>query len=203
MKFQSFPPALPLTIGRKVRLQPIDSVSRILRSTTTWILVIAVMLLFAGSVGAQTDEASKNGNAEEEESVAESFFYLEIPDSFREISVDERDINKWRKGTAELYLVTGDLIRESPEQLLDNLLESLKKNKHVEKVDVLELKGGMGLIYMEKAPENPERLKTRRLIAFTDKKILHLDFSAPAKDFDSYEADFAAVLKSFTLKPAP
>ena len=76
------------------------------------------------------------------------------------------------------------------------------KDKKLEEVRTLQIKGGKALLCKEKAPDDPGRLRAWRLLVITKKKMINLDFSAPAKDFDSFLPAFEGAVNSFKLKPS-
>ena len=65
----------------------------------------------------------------------------------------------------------------------------------------LQIKRGKALLCKEKAPDDPGRLRTWHLLVITKKKMINVDFSAPAKDFDSFIPAFEGAANSFKLKP--
>lgn len=129
-------------------------------------------------------------------------FDMKIPQGFQSEPVDEAGILKWKKDSAEIYLVVGDLYAESGEALIRELLSALEKNRQMAEVKPLKIKGGKGLLYKEKPPEDSGRLHSWHLIATTSNRVISVDFSAPSKDFQSFAHDFEEAVNSFKLKPS-
>ena len=129
-----------------------------------------------------------------------SFFTLKVPDGFQQDSAEEAGITRWKKGTAEIHLVVGDLFAESDDMLFDALHKSAERDKRLEGIATERLDHGRWLLYKEKAPDDPERLQMWRLVVITPKKVINVDFSAPGKDFGTHEQDFMNAIKSFAIK---
>ena len=85
--------------------------------------------------------------------------------------------------------------------LFKALREAADKDKKLEEVRALQIKRGKALLCKEKAPDDPGRLRTWHLLVITKKKMINADFSAPAKDFDSFIPAFEGAINSFKLKP--
>ncbi|MFH0821577.1 MAG: hypothetical protein V2B18_02410 [Pseudomonadota bacterium] len=128
------------------------------------------------------------------------FFDIKVPDGFQSETMEEPGIMIWRKGRGEILLVVGELIAESAKDLYDRLVEAVRKDERLEKVDPVEVKGGLAFLCKEKRQEGPRRLHMWRLVVITDKKVVSIDFTAPNQDFGGFEKDFEAALKSFALK---
>jgi hypothetical protein len=163
-------------------------------------LVLAWIVLSVGVSAAQdkVDDASKKPNNVSDQPAR--FFDIKIPEGFKPENVEEAGILRWSKGDGEIYLAVADLFQNSGGDLFSSLLKAAEQHKRMESVRTLKLKMGKALFYKEKAPDDPARLRAWRLIVITDKKIINLDFSAPAKDFETYAPDFEQVVKSFKLK---
>jgi hypothetical protein len=94
----------------------------------------------------------------------------------------------------------GDAFTDSAEELFQALRKGAEANKKMEEVKALRIKGGHGLLYKEKSPEDPGRLRTWRLVVLTKKKMINIDFVAPAQDFNALAPGFQSAVKSFKLK---
>ena len=128
------------------------------------------------------------------------FFDIRIPDGFKTEPVDEIGILKWKKDSAEIYLVVGELVADSGETLFKELRKAADNNKTIEEIRAMHLKGGKGFLMKEKPPEDRNRNSLWRIIAVTDKKLINVDFTAPAEDFKSYTQSFEDAIHSFKLK---
>ena len=127
-------------------------------------------------------------------------FNIKVPKDFQAAPLEVPGIIKWKKDQAEIYLVVGNNFSKSREKTFDALYKAAKKDKRFSKVDRVKIRGGKAFVFKEKAPKEPTRLQTWRLVVVTDNKIINVDFSAPSKDFDSYADQFTAALKSFKLR---
>lgn len=123
------------------------------------------------------------------------------PDGFSREPVDEPGILRWRKDSGEIYLVEGDLFVDSGDMLFKAIRKALEKDDTVKEVKNLRLKGGKAMLYKKKAPSDSGRLRSWRLLAITDNKIINVDFAAPSRDFDKLIPAFEEALKSFKLTP--
>jgi len=128
------------------------------------------------------------------------FFDMKIPEGFKSQAVEEGGILKWTKDSAEIFLVVGDLFHESADTVFKALRKAADKDKRMEEVRTLKIRGGRALLYKEKPPEDPLRSRAWRLIVITDKKMIDVEFSAPAKEFDSLAPAFEKSVSSFKLK---
>ena len=116
--------------------------------------------------------------------------------------MDEPGILKWKKDSGEIYLVVGNLFAGPADALFKALREAADRDKKLEEVRTLQIKGGKALLSKEKAPDDPGRLRAWRLLVITKKKMINVDFSAPAKDFDTFIPAFEGAVNSFKLKPS-
>jgi hypothetical protein len=160
--------------------------------------VVLIAVLFAIPVAAQ--EPAKKARPATESDESGRIFDIKVPKGFEPEPQEEPGIVKWKKDSAEIYLVVGDLFLESGEGLFQRLFTAASENKSFENVRKLNIKGGHGLVYTEKSPGEPGRLRSMHMIVITDKKVIQIDFSAPEKDFAAMAADFEAARKSFKLK---
>lgn len=128
------------------------------------------------------------------------YFDLKVPEGFNFEPPEELGIFKWKKDSAEIHAVVGDLFDDSPEVLFKALQKGAETNKRIEQARTLRIKGGHGLLYKEKAPEDAGRLRLWRLLVVTNKKMINIDFIAPEKDFGRFAPDFENAVKSFKLK---
>jgi hypothetical protein len=170
------------------------------RRMLRWLSFAAcALMLVCAAVWAQNDQASEAAKPSELPEAAAKLFHLKVPTGFEVQTSDEPGIFKWKKGPAEIYLAVGDLFALPAQTVYKQLLEAVEQNKDLEKVRTLKIKGGRSFTYTEKAPEEPGRLRTLHLVVITNEKVINVDFSAPAKDFDPLVPDFEAAIKSFRL----
>ncbi len=159
-----------------------------------------VVLLMAAAVQAQDEDISLDKKPKPSAEQAERFFEIKVPEGFKSQPADEPGILKWTKDSGEIYLVVGDLFLESGDRVYKALLDAAGKDKRMQEVKQIKLKGGRALLYKEKPPEDLSRNTTWKLFVVTDKKMVNVDFSAPAKEFQSFAPDFEATVNSFKLK---
>lgn len=165
------------------------------------ISVICLIVLFLGAaVRAQDEDAPRPQKAKQSAEELERFFTIKVPEAFKSQPVDEPGILRWTKDSGEIYLVVGDLFLESGDVVYKALVQAGEADKRMEEVKQIKIKGGRALLYKEKAPEDPSQILTWKLFVVTDKKMVNIDFSAPAKEFQSFVPDFEATVSSFKLK---
>jgi len=131
------------------------------------------------------------------------FFDLKPPEGFKPEATDEPGILKWRKDDGEIYLAVGDVMFETGDKLIEAMRKAAENNNKIEEVKSLRLKGGRALLYKDKAPDDPGRLRSWHMLVVAQKKTVLIDFTAPAKDFASFVPAFEEAVKSFKLKPLP
>lgn len=163
-----------------------------------WIFLV-VFSIMAGAAWAQDVDKGEQPKPEASQTETEKFFDFTAPQGFEEEPSDESGIQKWKKGNGEILLVVGSQFSDSPQSLFESIVSALKENQGVEGVERLEMKGGLAVAFLDKKPEEPGRLRTWRVIVFAGKKIVNLDFAAPAGEFDNFRSDFETALKSFKL----
>jgi hypothetical protein len=163
------------------------------------LLVVAVVLSSSACAENEQETAGQKDNRQEESG---RIFDLKVPEGFELQPVEEPGILKWTKDSAEIYVVVGDVFAGSKDLLFNSLQTAAKKDKQLEKVQVIPLKGGKAMLLVEKAPSEPDRFRSWRLVSVTDNKVIHIDFTAPEKDFPAFEPGFRKALKSFKLKSA-
>ena len=129
-------------------------------------------------------------------------FDIKIPAGFTSEAVDEPGILKWKKDSGEIYLVIGDLFGESGESLFKVMKTAAEKNKTVQDIKVVKIKGARALSYKEKGSEEVGRTSVWHLVVITNKKIITIDFSAPVEEFNNFVSDFQTTINSFKLKTA-
>jgi hypothetical protein len=132
----------------------------------------------------------------------EKYFQISIPKDFNAETGDEAGIYKWKKDSAEIFIVMGNTFSESTDVLLDALKKSLAANKDISETEDLKLENGRGFLYKGKPLEDETARQMWRMVVFTPKKMIHVDFIAPAKEFDSLAPVFQEIIKSFKLRPA-
>lgn len=169
--------------------------------TGSWIVCLAVILICSPAYAQKKSGASKEQEPAAVEQ-ADRFFDMKIPQGFAPEAVDEPGILKWKKDSGEIYFVVGDLFTPPGDATFKALREAADKDKKLEEVRTLQIKGGKALLYKEKAPEDAGRLRAWHLLVITKKKMINVDFSAPAKDFDSFVPEFESAVNSFKLKPS-
>ena len=156
------------------------------------------MLVLSGVSEAQNNKTSKDSKKVNEN--GELFFDMKIPDGFKSIAVDEPGILKWGKGPAEIYLVVGEIFSKSGPTVFDALKKAGQKDKAIEEIKNIKIKGAKAALFREKAPSDTTRLRSWRLLVVTEKQVVNVDFTAPSKDFKTYVPGFEEALKSFKLK---
>jgi hypothetical protein len=159
-------------------------------------LTFAILLL-ATAVWAQGGTANRNAGLPDE---AGRFFDIKIPDGFKQEAVDEPGILRWKKDDGEIYLVVGELFAESAERFLSVLQKAAEKDSKLMQVKAMRVKGGRGLLFKDKPPEDPARLRSWRVLVVADKKVLSVDFTSPQKVFDSFVPAFEEAIKSLKVK---
>ncbi|HTY26450.1 MAG TPA: hypothetical protein VMC85_25205 [Desulfomonilaceae bacterium] len=162
--------------------------------------VCFAMLLMSVVGWAQEDQGSAQESAAPSINIPGRFFDIKIPEGFKSQPVEEGGILKWTKDSGEIYLVVGDLFHESGDLLFKALRKAADEDKRMEEVRTLKIKGGRGLLYKEKPPDDTYRPRTWRLIVITEKKMIDVEFTAPAKDFESFAPGFEKTVNSFKLK---
>jgi hypothetical protein len=164
-------------------------------------IIIAFITILCAFMAVAQDETKQS--ARTADNILEEpgrLFNIKVPKDFKAAPLEVPGIIKWKKDQAEIYLVVGDNFSKSKKKTFDALYKATKKDKRYEKVDRVNIRGGKAFVFKEKAPKEPTRLRTWRLVVVTDNKIIHVDFSAPGKDFNSYIDQFEAALKSFKLR---
>jgi len=165
------------------------------------IVVSVALLMLMGQPGQAADKSKSSG--EDETGIMEQpgrLFDMKVPKGFEPVPNEEAGILRWKKGSAEIYLVVGDLFVESGDLLFKALRKAAEDGKKLAKVQTIKIAGGQAMLLKEKPPKDPDRPLTWRLIVLMDKKVINVDFSAPAKDFKTYRSQFQEALKSFKLK---
>jgi hypothetical protein len=169
-----------------------------IKCTVKILLILCLLVLFAAATTRADDESIK-----EEKPVVkaetEKPFLINIPDGFQPEASDERGILRWRKNSAEICAVIGEVFADS-KNLIDSLQKGAEKNARAEEVVPVKIAGAQGFIFKEKKPEDPDRVMMWRLVVVSGEKMIGVDFLAPAKDFDAAKPDFESALKSFELK---
>jgi hypothetical protein len=163
------------------------------------VIVILLALIAPSSPWAADDKAESGRSAKEVAGVLGQVFRMKAPQGFVPARSDRKGIVKWRKDSAEIFAVVGDLKSRTPGRLFKELYLAVKKNKNFEKVRKARIRGGRAFVYTEKAQEDRERIRTMRLVVISPNKIINVDFSAPAENFERYKKDFRSALKSFRL----
>ncbi len=162
---------------------------------------ICFALLLVAALGwAQGEKAPAEESAPSTIDIPGRFFDMKIPEGFQSQPVEEGGILKWTKDSGEIFLIVGDLFHESRDILFKALRKAADKDKRMEEVRTLKIKGAHALLYKEKPPEDPLRSRIWRLIVITDKKMIDVEFSAPAKEFESFAPAFDKAVNSFKLR---
>jgi hypothetical protein len=128
------------------------------------------------------------------------YFDMKVPEGFKLEPAEEPGIFKWKKDSAEIHAIIGDAFTESADELFQALRKGAEANKKMGEVKTLRIKGGYGLLYKEKNPEESGRLRSWRLVVLTNKKMINVDFTAPSQDFNALAPGFESAVKSFKLK---
>ncbi|MFH1114557.1 MAG: hypothetical protein V1792_11600 [Pseudomonadota bacterium] len=165
------------------------------------IVVTISLLIVSGQLGRAEDETkpSQDGGTGIMEQPGR-LFDMKVPEGFDAVPNEEPGIFKWKKGSAEIYLVVGDLFVESGDLLFKALRKAAEDGEKIEKVETVKIDGGQAMLFKEKPGKDPERPLTWRLIVLMDKKMINVDFTAPLKDFESFRGDFQKAVESFKLK---
>jgi hypothetical protein len=162
---------------------------------------ICFALLLLATVGlAQEETAPAEKSAPSAIDIPGRFFDMKIPDGFKSQPVEEGAMLKWTKDSGEIFLIVGDLFHESGDALFRALRKAADRDKTMEEVQTLKIKGARALLYKEKPPKDPLRLRTWRLIVIAEKKMIDVEFSAPAKEFESFVPAFDKAVNSFKLR---
>lgn len=166
------------------------------------IIMLSVALLLLLHQPGQTEDKTKPSGKDEAGIMEQPgrLFDMKVPKGFEPVPVEEAGILKWKKGSGEIYLVVGDLFVESGELLFKALLKAAEDGKNLDKVETVKIDRGKAMLLKEKPPNEPDRPLTWRLIVLMDKKVINVDFTAPAKDFESFRGEFQKALDSFKLK---
>jgi hypothetical protein len=176
---------------------------RIQERVGAFLVLCLLTLVFFLPVVAQCQEKPKTPPVKTENILEnpDRFFSMAVPEGFKPEAVDEPGIARWAKGSAEIYLVVGDIFQDSGEALFETLRKAASSDTRIESVRTLKLKKGRAVFYKEKPPEDSARLQGWRLVVLTDKKVVNIDFTAPAKDFGTFAPEFEKVVASFKLRP--
>jgi len=162
---------------------------------------LVLALVFAGSLCPAQDQPAPTGegvpSATEQ---AGRIFDMKIPDGFESQPAEEAGILKWKKGTGEIFIVVGDIFAGTGEALFEALHDAAKRDENYQSVRLVTVPGGRGMVLEEKAPSDPQRSVTWRLVVVTKKNVINVDFSAPVQEFQSFTPDFQKALESFALK---
>ena len=162
---------------------------------------ICFALLLVATVGwAQGEKAPAEETAPSTIDIPGRFFDMKIPEGFKSQPVEEGGILKWTKDSGEIFLIVGDLFHKSGEALFKSLRKAANKDKRMEEVRTLKIRGARALLYKEKPPKDLSRLMAWRMTVITDKKIIDVEFSAPAKEFESFVPAFDKAVNSFKLR---
>jgi hypothetical protein len=164
-------------------------------------LVLVATVVSSMAYAEDKPETGERKNASDQEQ-STRIFDIKVPPGFELQPAEEPGIFRWTKNSAEILAVVGDVFLGSGDLLFDSLRTSAKKGKQYEKVQSLSVRGAKAMLLIEKTPEDPARLQTWTLVVVTDKKIIDIDFSAPAKEFQSLASEFKKSVKSFKLRPA-
>jgi len=162
-------------------------------------LVLLFVLMPFCVVWAQNDKKDLPESRQPVEETDGVFFKMKLASGFKKESVDEAGIYKWKKDGAEIYIVVGEAFIESAETLFKALRKASEANTNIEEVKILKIRGAKAMLSKEKPGTDQKRLRSWRLFVLTDKKIVTVDFTAPAKDFDSFVPAFEESLRSFKI----
>jgi hypothetical protein len=150
---------------------------------------------------AQNNKANRAHPQQLSEEVDGQFFKMKLPNGFKREHVDEAGIHKWKKDSAEIFIVVGDAFIESRDTLFNALRKASESNSGIEEVKILKIKGAKAMLNKEKQVPEQKRLRSWHLVVLTDKKIVTIDFTAPVKEFNSFVPAFEESLRSFKIVP--
>jgi len=140
----------------------------------------------------------KNARAAQHE-LDGGFFKIRIPLGFEQDPVDEPGIYKWKKDSGQIYIVSGESFFQPADAIFQSLRKAAQDDARIEETKIVKLKGGKALLCKERGSAKPNEMLKWRLIVFTDKKMLNIDFTAPTKDFMSFVPAFEEALRSLKL----
>ncbi len=160
---------------------------------------LLVCMSMSLSMAQDSDINLQNENSSEQNENYDRYIDIKIPQGFVAENVEESGIHKWKKDSAEIYLIIGDLF-SSAKTTFDSLKEGAKANSKIEVVQDLKLQGGQAFMYKEKPSDDPGRLRMWRIIIVTKDKMMTIDLSAPTKDFPNFINDFSSAANSIKLK---
>jgi len=164
----------------------------------TGISSMAILFLISCAWAEQPAKSPDEDRGNSKDSI-HAVFHIKPPQGFKQEPVDETGILKWRKDSGEIYVVVGDLFFNSSAMLFKSVRKAAENDKNIQELKTLRVKGGKAILYKEKPPEDLGRLRSWRLVVVTDKKIINVDFTAPARDFESFVPAFEEAIKSFRL----
>ncbi len=172
------------------------------RQSGNWLIflvfVCSFLIILCDVSEAQNHKAPRDSKKVNEN--GELFFDMKVPDGFKSVAVDEPGILKWAKGPAEIYLVVGEIFFKSGPTVFDALKKAGQRDKTVEEVKNVKIRGAKAALFKEKAPSDNTRLRSWRLLIVTEKQVVNVDFTVPSKDFKNYVPGFEEAVKSFKLK---
>ncbi len=168
-----------------------------------WVVSAVILgLVCLSGVSAWTQEKKDPPNPEQE-TTAENLkrlFSLAVPDDFKPQATDEQGMLRWRKGSAEIGLVAGELFAGSADQLFKALVTSGEEKGEMQEVKILDMKGVKAAIFKEKPAKDPDRLRIWRIIAVGKTRMFSLELSAVEREFPELAAEFEKVAASFQIK---
>jgi hypothetical protein len=167
--------------------------------------IVMLFCCILGAIGCPAQAEDQEGVPTERPAATllekpDRYFEMKVPEGFKLEPAEEPGIFKWKKDSAEIHVVVGDTFADSVDVLFQALRKGAEANKRMEEVRTLRIKGAQGLLYKEKTPEDSGRLRAWRLVVLTNKKMINVDFTAPAQDFNALAPGFESAVKSFKLK---
>lgn len=129
-------------------------------------------------------------------------YQITVPEGFEEVTLKTPDIQKWKKGSAEIFLVMGRQRTKSVNKLYKRLFDAAKKAKQFENVKESDVQGARAFQYTFEDKKGTEDVKILRLIAIAGSLIIHVDCSAAKKDFDGFKQEFETVIGSLKVSAA-
>ncbi|MDQ1238298.1 MAG: hypothetical protein QG577_483 [Thermodesulfobacteriota bacterium] len=163
---------------------------------------LLLFIVMPCTLWALNNKAHRSDPQQLSEEVDGQFFKMKLSSGFKREPVDEAGIFKWKKDSAEIFIVVGDAFIESRDTLFNALRKAIESNSSAgEEVKILKIKGAKALLSKETRVPEQKRLRSWRLVVLTDKKIVTIDFTAPAKEFDSFVPAFEESLRSFKIVP--
>ncbi len=166
-----------------------------------WVLLVIFVLGMATGL-ALAQETTERPPADQElnNEYLRGLFSVDVPEGFKLLNTEEPGIFRWKKGQAEISVAVGELFAGSPEYLFKALTTAGEENKRFQEVKAINVKGTRAVIFKEKAPQDPGKLRSWRLMAINEKRCFTMELSSPEGDFPGLTPEFEKVVASFKVK---